>query len=96
MVTERAIKIECFRRCHSNFDLIFSPGVSHNFPVMDAPTESIIGNDGPKNIGLLFQKHVSVALRKHNTCAECIGVPCESITADVRARSSCWHHSTDS
>ena len=75
VVAEGAIQVEVLGCGNSDFDLIFRPGISDDFPVVDAAGEPNVGDDRPEDIGLLLQEDVGVGLADDNPTPELGCVP---------------------
>ena len=77
MITKGAVKIEFGRSTYSYFQFIFSFRVSDDFPVVDSVLKSNVSYDSSENIGLFFQKNVSVIVAETDSCPTFIFVPTE-------------------
>jgi len=64
MIAEGSVQIKSKSSGDSNFELIFSPLIWNDFPIMLAWIEADISNSSPKHISGLFEHHKSAVILK--------------------------------
>lgn len=86
IVTKRVTNWELLLQCHTNFELVLSPGVRYDLPVMVPVHERSRTNDCPEQVVWLKQEGMSVVLAEMYFLRTVARVPAEFISL------TCDHH----